>query len=220
MENSTIIRVADLVNENPNAAVVFKKYNIDFCCKGKRPLSEACEKAGISEETIYNEIRNLSQKTGGNLRIHSWSDAMICDYLINNHHNYIREVTPQILALSHKVASRHGENHPELVDVYHKFSQLSQELMNHMEKEEQQMFPAIKNNSLTNQLVGEIESEHEEAGDLMAEINHLTDTYIPPADACTSYRMLFKLLEEFEDDLHQHVHVENNILIPKATLGS
>jgi regulator of cell morphogenesis and NO signaling len=219
MQTSKIIRVADLVNENPNAAVIFKKYNIDFCCKGKTPLHEACEKAGISEATVYSEIQNLTRQPGGNLRIHSWSNAMICDYIVNNHHNYVRETLPQILALSQKVANRHGENRPELVKVYHKFQQLSHELMQHLEKEEQLMFPAVKQDALTPQLIAEIEGEHDQAGELMAEINQLTSSYHPPADACTSYRLLFQLLEEFEDDLHQHVHVENNILIPKATLS-
>lgn len=217
MLKSKNITVADIVNEKPQSAAVFKKYNIDFCCKGKRSMSEACTKAGVPEETIYQEIQMLSREGASNFRIHAWSNSLICEYIISNHHQYVRSVSPQILALSHKVASVHGGNHPELVQVYHKFSLLSQEMMEHLKKEEEKLFPAIKDGSVNSQLIHEIESEHDQAGQLMADIHQLTSGFQPPVDACTSYRSLFTLLEEFEDDLHQHVHVENNILIPRIS---
>ena len=207
--------VADIVNANPQSATVFKKYKIDFCCKGKQPLNEACKKAGVTPESVLDEINQLAKQPGTNMRIHSWANEMICDYIVNNHHNYVRNVTPQIEALSYKVASVHGENHPELIQVYHTFAGLAKELMAHLNKEEEDWFPAIKSGKVSKKLINEIEEEHDEAGGLMAEINELTDGYQPPHDACTSYRVLFDLLKEFEDDLHQHVHVENNILIPK-----
>jgi len=208
--------VADIVNQNPQAATVFKKYKIDFCCKGKRPLAEACAKAGIDPEILLTEVGQLTREPGSFLRIHAWPTGMICDYIVNNHHQYLRKVIPEINAICKKVAGVHGQNHPELPQIEKSFHTLSKELLLHMNKEEQELFPAIQNKQIDDRLKAEIEAEHEEAGNLMAAINELSNNYQPPADACTSYRVLFELLKEFEDDLHQHVHIENNILLTKV----
>lgn len=213
-ESST---VADIVSFNPNSAAIFKKYQIDFCCKGNIPLTDAAKKAGVDSTQLIREIESLTRKPGSHLRIHAWDIGMICDYIVNNHHSYVKNITPQIQAILEKVTRVHGDSHPELKDIYIKFNALASELLQHMKKEEDALFPAAKTSGKKTdpELIKAIEGEHDNAGNLAAEINRLTGRYTPPQDACNSYRVLYQLLEEFEDDLHQHVHLENNVLIPK-----
>jgi regulator of cell morphogenesis and NO signaling len=214
--------VGEIVNQVPVSATVFKKYNIDFCCKGKRPFMEACDTAGLDADTLLNEIANVSFTPHTNLRTSSWSVPVLCDFIVNNHHQYVKSVLPELKALALKVANVHGQNHPELVEVYDKFLVLAAEMELHMEKEETELFPKLKESGekiKDASLLGELEDEHEVAGGLMEEIRHLTSDFTPPEEACTSYRVLFQLLNEFEDDLHQHVHLENNVLFRKLTLN-
>lgn len=224
--------IGELVAKDYRKAQVFKKFGIDFCCGGKKTLSEVCNKKGIDIHRVEDELKNVdqqSQRTGDNYQ--NWELDFMCDYIINTHHNYVRESIPFLSEISQKVARVHGEHHPELVKVAEVFSGIAADLSMHLMKEENILFPYIKEMvlakktgmSLPQSQFGQVanpisvmEQEHEGAGEDLSEIRELTNNYDVPADACTSYRILFKKLEEFEDDLHQHVHIENNILFPKA----
>lgn len=216
--------VASIVSQNPGSALVFKKHNIDFCCKGKIPLKDACEKAGVQTEQLIKEISELHHEPGSLLRFNQWSISLLINFIVENHHYYLNKSLPQILMLAEKVANVHGENHPELIQLFYVINDLARELQEHTKKEELNLFPLLKQLE-TNEgvalskkeyeaLMEELTDEHENAGDALSKINTLTNNYHPPQDACNSYRVLFKLLEELEDDTHQHVHLENNILFP------
>jgi regulator of cell morphogenesis and NO signaling len=153
----------------------------------------------------------------------SWEPTFLMDYIRNIHHSYVRKAGPQIAAYAAKVARVHGEAHPETVEIATVFHGLLSELMDHLEKEEQRLFPAYQaflslgtdQQSARQELettLNELEDEHEGAGQAMARIRALSNDFTPPADACNTYRVLYALLEEFEGDLHQHVHLENNVL--------
>jgi len=151
--------------------------------------------------------------------------VFLCDYIVNTHHKYVLKSLPELVSYTEKIASVHGERHPELKEVADLFSQINKELLQHMKKEEEVLFPSIKEakNSASEKakaiIISEItrlSGEHEFAGGAMDKINVITSNYQVPADGCNSYHVTFKLLREFEDDLHIHVHLENNILFPKA----
>lgn len=224
--------IGELVAKDYRKAQVFKKFGIDFCCGGKKTLSEVCNKKGIDIHRVEDELKNVdqqSQRTGDNYQ--NWELDFMCDYIINTHHNYVRESIPFLSEISQKVARVHGGHHPELLKVAEVFAGIAADLSMHLMKEESILFPYIKEMVLAKKTgmplpqaqfgqvanpISVMEQEHEGAGEDLSEIRELTNNYDVPADACTSYRILFKKLEEFEDDLHQHVHMENNILFPKA----
>ena len=219
--------VADILLQNPKAVKVFKKYHIDYCCKGKTLFDEACADAGLDPEDLKKQIDQSSENPQFNMRAQDWSLDFLTDYIINNHHQYVTDTTPDILTLSDKVKKVHGERHPELLKIDEIFNGVAVELMNHLQKEEQMLFPAIKEMvrgefsgkfpfaSISNP-IKMMESEHADAGEGFEKIRELTNDFTAPEDACTSYSLLFNMLEDFENDLHQHVHLENNILFPKA----
>jgi regulator of cell morphogenesis and NO signaling len=217
------LTVAEIVNEKPNAAIIFKKHKIDFCCGGKKPLAEACAKAKVDEKVVLSEIAQLNSSGDSMMRVFSWPLSLLCDYIVSNHHTYVKEVIPQLLPLAEKVARVHGHEQTQLLEVFEKFQALASELHQHMIKEEQELFPLVKkleaegklNESEWKQLIAELEDEHEAAGNLMKEIQELTNDFQYPDWACNSFRALYKNLEEFQDDLFQHVHLENNVLFPK-----
>lgn len=224
--------IGEMVAQDYRKAQVFKKLGIDFCCGGKKTLSEISNKKGISVEAIEAELATLNSPDGaGELNFDQWELDFLSDYVINTHHNYCRESIPFILELANKVARVHGAYHPELVQLAEVFARISQGLSLHMVKEEKILFPFINalvyakktNSKPAEHAVGEVsnpirvmEIEHEQVGEDLSEIRELTANYTLPADACNSYTILFKKLEEFENDLHKHVHLENNILFPKA----
>ena len=219
--------VADILMENPKAANVFKKYHIDYCCKGNRLFEEACAEAGLDPEALQEQIDGSVENPQFNMRAKDWSLDFLADYIINNHHQYLKDSTPDLLALSDKVKRVHGAHHPELIEINEIINQVASELVSHMQKEEELLFPAIKEIangkfsgkypfSSISQPIRMMEEEHVEAGEGLEKIRALTDDYTVPTDACTSYRLLFNMLQAYEDDLHQHVHLENNILFPKA----
>jgi len=219
--------VADILLENPKAANVFKKYHIDYCCKGARLFEEACAEAGLDPTVLQEQIDEASENPQFNMRAKDWSLDFLVDYIINNHHQYIKDTTPDLLAICDKVTRVHGDRHPELLEINETIKTVTQELFSHLQKEEQILFPAIKDlvkgdfsgkypfNSIS-QPIQMMEEEHVDAGDGLEKIRQLTENYAVPADACTSYRLLYDMLEAYEADLHQHVHLENNILFPKA----
>ncbi|MBK6901965.1 MAG: iron-sulfur cluster repair di-iron protein [Saprospirales bacterium] len=224
--------VGSIVAQNYKAAEVFDKYSIDFCCQGRTTLDEACRKKNVDVSQLRAELE-MALKEPGNQTIDfaSWAPDLLCDYIEKNHHRYVLEAIPALDQYLEKVTRVHGERHPELSEVYRLFSEAAQELLHHMKKEELILFPAIRK-MVVNRLSGNafspppfgsiqnpiqmMEQEHEFAGSHFQRIAELTGQYNPPADGCTTYRVSFAKLQEFEQDLHRHVHLENNILFPKA----
>jgi regulator of cell morphogenesis and NO signaling len=225
-------KIGDIVAENFRAAQVFEKYGLDFCCGGKKTIDQVCQTKGINPNEVVSLLAELPEN-GSTAPAHfnSWELDFLIDYIVNNHHRYVKQALPVISEHSQKVASKHGENHNEIITISEHFSRIREELEVHMQKEERMLFPYIKQ-LLEIDRSGEeapyapfgtvenpikvMEAEHEAAGKMMAEINGLSSSFTPPVDACTTYRVLYQELKEFGDDLHMHIHLENNILFPKA----
>lgn len=225
-------RVGDIVTENYHAAGIFREYGIDFCCGGGKPLNQVCKKHGLSLNEVITKLETIS----GNAVTESqnykdWAPDFLIDYIINVHHSFVRKKADEISAYAAKVARVHGENHPENVDIFKTFVTLANEMIEHLEAEESTVFPLIKNistklengenllNSEKEKLRGQLslmEDDHDGAGQLMADIRTLSHNFTPPADACRTYQILYQNLAGFEEDLHKHVHLENNILFKKA----
>ncbi len=229
MKNKT---VGEIVAMNINNAKIFKKYKIDFCCGGNTPLETACEKKNISVDTIIDEINNLTNNS------HDIADDFsqmeldaLAEYIVEKHHTYVMEHLPIVEEYVNKIARVHGDTHAELYEVQKYFITIRDELLSHMPKEENVLFPYIKTlieakksgikpvkphfGTIKNP-IRVMESEHDNAGDAFEKIHKITQDYTLPADACKSYQFAFHLLEEFENDLNIHIHLENNILFPRA----
>jgi regulator of cell morphogenesis and NO signaling len=224
--------IGEMVAADYRKAQVFKKLGIDFCCGGKKTLEEACAKNGLDVGQVKEELSSVSQQgDSASLSYDKWELDFLIDYIINTHHAYVKEAIPFISGLANKVARVHGDHHPELIDLALIFDKVAKDFGLHLMKEENAVFPYIKellhekksgikpsdpdleNVSVPVQL---LEVEHELAGDDLLAIRRLTNQYLLPEDACTSYTILFKKLAEFENNLFDHVHLENNILFPKA----
>jgi len=221
-------RVGQLVVEKPSRARVFQQFQIDFCCGGGILLSAACERKSIDPQVVMAELLLAdSMPEAGNEP--DWSQerlSVLVDNIVSTHHAYLRKALPNLGAMAEKVYRVHGENHPELRNLLEVFSALYAELDSHMYKEENILFPAVKQidigalpSHVGAQLFGPIsvmEAEHESAGRALEELRLITNNYTPPDGACNTYRGLFAGLEELERDLHWHIHKENNILFPRA----
>jgi regulator of cell morphogenesis and NO signaling len=225
--------IGELVATDYRKAEVFRKFGLDFCCGGKRTVREACEKKGINPDEVEAELASVEKQESGNrhLDFNNWELDFLTDYIINTHHRYVREAIPMLDELSQKVARVHGDVHPELIQIEKHYREVSEELTMHMQKEEYILFPFIKTlaaakrngekvaapgfGTITNP-INMMEAEHVNAGENLVAARELSNNYTLPHDACNSYRILFAKLDEFERDLHQHIHLENNILFPKA----
>ena len=224
--------LAQIVNSNHRAASVFEKYHLDFCCKGKRTLQQACVESELPVDDILAELNKSDQQGTVKVTINfgKLSLSQLVEHIISTHHEYVKKEMPAIAMYLQKVAAKHGGHHPEMLKVLQLFTAVKEEMELHMKKEEAVLFPRIK--ELEKQLLAGnqpqiniaylkspilmMEQEHDHAGAALAEIRQLTANFNLPADACTTYRLSFAALESFELDLHQHVHLENNILFPKA----
>lgn len=227
-----VATMGEMVAEDFRKAEVFRKYGLDFCCGGKITVQKACEKKGIDYKAVERDLEMLNKNTGSrNENFNEWELDFLCDFIVNNHHKYVSDSLPMLLEYSAKVARVHGEAHPETIDIAHFFKNVAEELMSHMPKEENVLFPYIKQlvtakksgtkvqrpsfGSIVNP-INTMEAEHLAAGDDLERVHELSDNYQPPASACNTYRVLYAKLAEFEKDLHQHIHLENNILFKKA----
>jgi regulator of cell morphogenesis and NO signaling len=230
-ENLTELTLSEIVTNNYKTAAVFEKYGLDYCCHGKVSISEACDGKGINVEEVLIKLTNLDENNlqQNQEQYNQWGLDFLADYIINVHHKYVRDMIPVISSHAEKVASKHGPNHTELIKVANNFSIVYKDLKQHMMKEEQLLFPYIKylvnvkkNSSQAERpFFGTIknpirmmETEHESAGNYLAEIGDLTNNYTPPADACNTFKVYYQELKEFKEDLHKHIHLENNILFP------
>ncbi len=224
---SDVETVGEIAAKDIRKAEVFKKMGIDFCCGGKRTLEEVCAEKGLDVIRVKRELEEAPEtNTGTQLDFNSFSLSFLSDYIVNVHHGFVNTNLPLIGELSEKVVGHHGISHPFLIDVFNKINELGRELTTHMKKEEQILFPAIKllDNGNKEQIrfgaignpIRVMEKEHDIAGDIMKDIRKLTADYTLPPQACNSMGLLFQKLEAFEGDLFQHIHLENNILFPKA----
>jgi regulator of cell morphogenesis and NO signaling len=213
-------------------AQVFKKYGLDFCCGGKKTVKQACSEKGIDVTKVEQELQQIDKIPASRpLPYNDWGIDFLADYIVNTHHSYVRKNLPDIRAYAEKVFRVHGSRHPELQRIYQLVEEINAELTAHMIKEERVLFPYIKELTVASNSqqpvhaahfgtvqnpINMMEMEHELVGTNLAEIRQITNGYELPADACASYSLLYRLLDEFEEDLHLHIHLENNILFPKA----
>ncbi|HXH17479.1 MAG TPA: iron-sulfur cluster repair di-iron protein [Chitinophagales bacterium] len=225
--------VGQWVAEDYRTAEVFKKHGIDFCCGGGRSVQDVCEKKGVDYALLEKELLNAGTKKSAesNLNASEWQLDFLADYIVNVHHAYVRQNIPYLLEYAGKVAKVHGNANPETVRINELINQLVSELQMHMVKEEKVLFPYIKKLARVRQEnlqmekphfgtvhnpVRMMEAEHEHAGGILKQIRSLSRDFTPPAHACNTYRVLYFKLQEFESDLHRHIHLENNILFPKS----
>ncbi|AWO00360.1 iron-sulfur cluster repair di-iron protein [Chitinophaga alhagiae] len=208
-------------------AEVFKKYGLDFCCGGKKSVKEACADKGLDVTKIEYELQQVDKNPGARpLPYDDWSLDFLADYIVNTHHSYVKKTLPDLRAYAAKVAQVHGEMNPELLVIYQLVEKICAVLPAHLEEEENALFPFIKalatekhaaaNPGTLGHPVTVMETEHEMTGKALEEIRTLSNNYTLPDSACATYSLLYRMLEEFEGDLHLHVHLENNILFPKA----
>jgi len=215
-------------------AEVFKKYGLDFCCGGKKTVKQACAEKGLDVTKVEQELQEADKivSTSRPLPYNDWNLDFLADYIVNTHHSYVRKTLPDLRTFSTKVASVHGDNHPELFEISRLVEQVCQELSEHMVSEETILFKyvkqivAAKNNNSTNfkfenydsikTPIDMLEMEHDAVGNSLETIRELSNNYTLPEDSCASYSYLYNTLIEFESDLFIHIHLENNILFPKA----
>lgn len=225
--------IRDYVAADFRTAAVFSKHKIDFCCKGNRPISEVCEQKNIDLDSIvYDLNRVLNSTTEQSIDYKSWPSDLLADYIQKKHHRYVLEKAPVLKQFLDKLCKVHGPRNPELFKVNDLFTVSVNELLNHMKDEEEILFPFIremveaKNSGApkpstekfftVEKPIEKMLHEHETEGDRFREISEITNDYTPPADACNTYRVAYKMLDEFEKDLHLHIHLENNILFRDA----
>jgi regulator of cell morphogenesis and NO signaling len=218
--------LSQIVTDNYIAARVFERHGLDFCCKGKRPLAEACNEKGIAPEALISELQSAMATVEHGTDFNTYSLSELAGYIVRVHHSYVKLNGPQTFSYVTRVAAKHGDRFPYMKEVYELFAVVLEDLAAHMKKEELILFPRIKQLELNEKPdmpkeyldapIGMMEAEHEQAGSGMARIRELTNDYTPPAGACTTHGLALAALQAFEQDLHQHVHLENNILFPKA----
>jgi len=220
------ISIGELVAIDFRAASVFKEAGIDLCCGGKMNIEEACNEKGIDQTLVRKKLADLESAPADSIHnFNEWDLGFLCDYIVNTHHRFVLKSLPELVHYTEKIALVHGERHPELSEVAELFSEINRELLQHLKNEEEVFFPAIKEflntgsaksrETIINQ-IKKLSGEHEFAGGAMDKINSITNGYDVPADGCNTYHVTFSLLKQFEDDLHVHVHLENNIVFPKA----
>ncbi len=237
MSVTTEKTVRELVLENPAVTRVFEKLGIDYCCGGNQSLERACHAANLAVDQVLDSLEMAEQATRAEQaeqKVHDWQKEMLGDlvaHIKSTHHKYTREEIARLGPLFVKVCSVHGQNHPELVEIRTTFAGLAQELTMHMMKEEMVLFPyivrmeeaVIQNEPILPPPFGSVqnpvsmmEHEHDSAGNALRAMRQASVGYTPPGDACISFQTLYKALADFEADLHQHIHLENNILFPRA----
>lgn len=225
--------IGELVKNDFRKAEVFKKYGLDFCCGGKKSLTKACNEKGLDVVQIEKELKEIdnASSTIPSQDYNSWELDFLADYIINTHHKYVTQANTVIFEYTQKVSKVHGDRHPEVIEIADIFMEIMNELNCHMMKEENMLFPYIKNLAISKRQKMEVHSpgfgsvqnpinmmehEHEQVGKQLERIKELSNNFTPPSNACTTYRLSYAKLKEYQDDLFQHIHLENNILFPRA----
>lgn len=214
--------IAEIVSEDISTASVFKKYQIDFCCGGGKTVENACKKANVNlDDVLYDLQNNIPNNAVPTLNFNDWTPVFLVDYIVNVHHTYVKANLDIIDEFSTKVATVHGHHAIETIEINELFTELKSELLAHLDKEENILFPAIKlkaNNpdyQFDAAVISILEDEHEHAGDIVKKITYLSNNFTPPDWACNTFKALYFKLDEFINDLYQHIHLENNILFSK-----
>lgn len=220
-----------IVTEDFRAAAVFERYSLDFCCKGGVTIAEACAGREVDPAGVYADLEEALRTPGDPDESGRWTPDTLIDHIIRTHHAYVRSAIPVLSVHTRKIADVHGPNHPEVIAIAAQFGAVAAELLHHMQKEEMILFPYIMQMAAAarqgrtlaapgfgsaHNPIRMMEAEHAAAGDALYGIRALSNTYTPPPDACTTYRVTYQELRQFEEDLHRHVHLENNILFPSA----
>lgn len=223
--------VGQLVANNYKAATVFKENGIDFCCNGNRSIEQVCQEKNISLDEILNNLNQIvEQNNNASIDYNSWPLDLLADYIEKKHHRYVELKLPEMIPYLDKITMVHGGRHPELAEINTLFKESAAELSAHMKKEELILFPYIRKmveakrtSSTIHASFGTVQNpirmmmhEHDTEGERFRKIEALSNNYTPPEDACNTYRVTYSLLKEFQDDLHLHIHLENNILFPKS----
>jgi regulator of cell morphogenesis and NO signaling len=226
--------VRELALENAVATRIFERLGIDYCCGGNRTLEQACHAANVSVDQVLKSLEEVQESSSATSQDRDWQteplDGMI-SHITNTHHKYTRDATARLAPLFDKVCSVHGANHPELLELRDLFAGLTQELTVHLMKEEMVLFPYIIRMEeaviekapilpppfgTVQTPVAMMEHEHDSAGRALRAMREISHGYAAPSDACVSYQTLYEALAELEADLHHHIHLENNILFPRA----
>jgi len=232
--DSSKATVGAIVADDFRTAGIFQKHGIDFCCGGKITIAEICREKGLDLALLQQEIAEVkSAPVDRSHNYAAWALPFLADYIINTHHAYLNENTAQIAAYADKIAGVHGAHHPEVIEIAAIFARIATDMAAHLREEEEVLFPAIKRidaarkagntpeaadeEAIRTSLV-RLDREHQEIGDAVHSIRHLANGYAIPGDVCNTFAVTYQKLQEFEDDLHKHVHLENNILFPKAAL--
>jgi len=224
--------IRELVATDYRTAAVFERHGLDFCCSGCRTIEQACREAGIDADPVLRELDTVLHAPASDTPdFNSWDAAALITRIVHRHHGYVRQAIPALIQHTSKIASVHGTRHPELVHIAGLFHRVADEMTEHMFKEEQILFPfiiALENAreqnrpapfapfGTVNNPVRMMLAEHDTAGDLLREMRKVSSDYALPADACISFKTFYEAVEAFEQDLHQHIHLENNLLFPKA----
>lgn len=231
MEQISNMTLGEIVTHNYKAAAALEKFSLDFCCKGDQTIEEACRAAGTDPALVLAELSRLEETHDSGFDFDSWPLSALADYIVRRHHAYVEQQTPRINRYLDKIGQVHGARHPELLEIRSIFSEVGGELIIHMKKEELMLFPFIKaleraaatNKKAESPLfksvrfpVEMMKADHAEEGEKFARIAALSGNYSVPEDACNTYAVAYKMLKDYEQDLHLHIHLENNILFPKA----
>lgn len=211
--------------EEPRAIGVLESLGIDYCCHGNRPVGEACRDAGITLDELLSAVGTAPAEA----TVRDWSASSLKelqDFIIQTHHVFTRDMLTTVSQLAVKVAQRHGEHHPEVLQVEVLVQQMVSDLLPHMMKEEMVLFPFVEQleaGNGTGSCFGSVQNpirmmmlEHDAVADLLVELRTVTAGYTLPGDACISFRALYERLQDLEQDLHRHIHLENNVLFPRA----
>jgi regulator of cell morphogenesis and NO signaling len=222
--------IRSVVADDYRAAAVFERHGIDFCCGGNRPIAEACLERGKDDSQLMAELEAALSPAQDQPRFAAWDLDFLATYIVNNHHAYVRQAVGPMQAHTRKVADVHGDRHPEVREIAERFDLVAADLMAHMAKEEGVLFPYISRlavaarggevpvapfGTIANP-IGMMEEEHRNAGDQMAAMRKLSAGFVVPPDACATFTVTYQELRAFEADLHLHIHLENNILFPRA----
>jgi regulator of cell morphogenesis and NO signaling len=224
--------IREIALEAPLTTRVFEEFKIDYCCGGRVPFAEACEQAGIDPKILSGRLEQIMAESAGNTEFAEFSSQSdLVDHIVSKHHVFTRDEIARLTPLADKVCGKHGEHFPELLEIRDNFRKLGDELLFHMQKEEQVLFPYIKelevaaeqNKPVNIPHFGTVQNpvrmmmfEHDAAGDILKAMRRLSNDYTTPPDSCPSFKGLYAGLEDLEKDLHRHIHLENNVLFPKA----
>jgi len=221
--------IGEIVSNDFRTAAVFQEFGIDFCCGGRRTLADACR--DLDEDAVLTAVERVCEGPASSARFDTWSPEQLIGHIVANHHAYVRRAMPSLIAFTQKIAAVHGSRHPELAEIARITEDIAAEMTSHMAKEERVLFPyigalseAVRNGvpappapfGPVENPIRMMEEDHDAAGAAMARIRELTSGYAVPEDGCTTYRVCLEELNAFERDLHEHVHLENNILFPAA----